>query len=78
MDWKLIITKVDNGYILNMPSEEEGVSITQVVEELDEYEDEPHYELLMMQEVLLKVQDMFGVYNSKHNSHRLNIELVKQ
>jgi hypothetical protein len=78
--WRVIITKADNGYILENPYAEYGDDTFQFkVIESDEYsDDESKEEAEASQKLCWAMLEFFGYYPSKHNKYRLNIEVEKQ
>jgi len=62
-DYSLIITKVDNGYIL------EGNDSTSVIEDKD-FDDKG---VFTGQDLLFFVRDYFGLHGSKHDKLRLSV-----
>ena len=74
MKFQLLITKADNGFILEWQDEGEGDSVIDHEEVFEEKESE----LECMQYMLLRVKEYFGVYYSKHNKENLVIEIVKR
>lgn len=71
-DWKLEITKCDNGYILKGVFGNSDVE-SEVVIQQDEYD--LNGELKAMRDMLWEVKEYFGLYYSKHNKHNLNIKI---
>ena len=66
---KLEIESVSNGYIITVPaSEYDEIERKYVVEEKDDdYADNNIDEFNAFHELVLQLQDFFGVTNSKHN-----------
>jgi len=73
-DWKLEITKVENGYLLEYPDEDsEGNYIRKrMVLEEDEKD-----ELKSNENLLWQVMEHFGFYGSKHDKERIRITREK-
>ena len=74
MKWDLLITKVQNGYIVSWQEDvDEGVTRNQhaVFEEPETRTGE----LEVMKNLLWFVMEHFGVMYSKHNAQNLNIEI---
>lgn len=70
-NWDLIITKVNNGYVLKG----QFGNSEEITEQVIEIGDTDGDELCAMQNVLFEVMDYFAVYNSKHNNKNLHIEI---
>jgi len=75
IDWSVEITKVDNGYVITY-SDIESTRI-EVAENLA-IEKEFYREAECLARVFRSVQEYFGVFNSKHNDHRLEIKVEMQ
>jgi hypothetical protein len=73
-EWKLEIKKVNNGYILKGKFENSDIVTERVFEE--NYLDHPKLEA--MKTILYEIMEYFGIYNSKHNTHDLKIEIKKK
>jgi len=65
------VKQVKNGYILSYEGGEWLV-------EDKSGDTESEIELKTVAELLFSITQVLEVFNSKHNSHRLNIEVVKQ
>ena len=72
-EWKLEIKKVDNGYVLKGRFNNSDNITERVFEE--NYLDHPKLEA--MRTILYEVMEYFGIYNNKHNSYNLKIEIKK-
>ena len=70
MDYKLIINKVENGYILSY--EDELNDETKIVRKIVIQEDESD-ELKAHEEMLWQVIEYFGFYGSKHDKERIRV-----
>ena len=71
MNWKLEITKVDNGYIVEGVPDGGTVKMKTVIEEPSGESSE----LVAMQNLLLFVKEYFAVYHSKHNEMNLYVDI---
>jgi len=69
--WHLVITKVNNGYILRGKFGNSEEITERVIEIADTNGDE----LCAMQNVLYEVMEYFAVYKSKHNKKNLCVEI---
>jgi len=75
MNWELRITKMSNGYILKeiVDGEEDKEGVIQ-----ERNTPSNKGELEAMKELLCLVKDTFGVFNSKHDMYRLDVEVKEQ
>jgi len=75
MNWELRITKMSNGYVLkeivDREENKEGV-----IQEQNTHDNKGEMEA--MKELLCLVKDTFGVFNSKHDMYRLDVEVKEQ
>lgn len=72
-EWKLIITKSSNGYILEGKFNNSDIVTKFVIEE----EDTELGELEAMEKLLYEIKDYFGIYFSKHNKKNIVIKIIK-
>jgi len=76
---RLVIEKVNNGFVLDKEPEVEGFNNITVVEEIqDPFDSTNENELKTVQNLLYEIMEYYGVFNSKHNKYRLDIEIVNQ
>jgi len=69
-DWKLEIIKVDNGYLIVIPEEnEEG----KIVERKIVVEEDEEDELSVHEKMLYEIIEHFGFFGSKHDKERIRI-----
>ena len=68
------IESTENGYLLTTYDDSDNLEHKYVVETV-ETEDQDESEQRTMEEVLRLTQEYFGVFNSKHNKTRLEIEV---
>ena len=73
--WECSIRKANNGFIIAFT--EENIA-KEVVFEIDDSEDENLSEKKAFQKLVWDLMDYFAVYNSKHEKHRLAVEIVEQ
>ena len=70
------IEETMNGYVLT-EQDSENLNKYVVQEKIDVLEeDSMRVEQEAFVRMVLELQDMLGIYNSKHNKYRINIELV--
>jgi len=72
--WKVIVEKIDNGYIVRGLG---GDRIMHEVVEEREGEDEPEIEQNAIRDVLWLMSEYFGIINSKHDRTQLVLEVKK-
>jgi|CXWL01.1.fsa_nt_gi translation elongation factor EF-Ts len=73
--WECTIRKADNGFILCFLEENrEREIIFEINDERDEYLSEKQ----AFQKLFWQLMEYFGVHNSKHEEHRLEVQIKKQ
>jgi len=72
MNWNINIEKVNNGYLVKHTDELNNAVLKKIV-----FED-GHNEKEGMKNLLYFIMEYFGIYNNKHDSERLDINIVKQ
>ena len=78
-EWKLTITRVTNGYIIQGKTDNANMSFLEVIEEKrtadEELPDGIADELFGMRELLWFVMEYFGVFNSHHEKWMLDVSI---
>ena len=64
---KIQIESASNGYIITIPPEDDDGIDRKIVIQENESEDESLEEFGVFDSLVSQLQDIFGVYNSKHN-----------
>jgi len=72
--WQLLITKVDNGFILENPNH----CIDGLNEHVIEEQKIDDSELILGQDLLYEIKDYFGYNYSKHNKKNIHIIIKEQ
>jgi hypothetical protein len=81
-EWTMKISRAENGYVLT--TNEDDCTVTTLIQDVVKSEDgtecvdQHEVEQRTVMNVMLAVMDYFGVYNSKHNKTRLNIDVEVQ
>ena len=79
MSWDLLITKIENGFLLTYPSElnEEVIVEEAVVEreknEKGEWMEEPEVQATLAHDLCWHILEYFSLIGSKHESHRARV-----
>jgi len=77
--WQLLITKTDNGFLLENPYNDNIDNFNSlVVEQGEGLEDESFYESNMIQLLLRNIREYFGLYYSKHKKHNCVIKITEK
>lgn len=80
-EWKLEISKADNGYILKGKFNDSDIETQVIIEEkegavYDDNKDSAQFhDLSAMEELLYNVKNYFAIYYSKHNKRNLIIKI---
>ena len=77
MDWNLDIIKAENGYIVEYLDFGEDGETSQHQTVFEEQDNEKG-ELDCMVDLLYFVKEHFGIYGSKHDRYRINIDIIDQ
>ena len=77
-DWKLVITRVDNGYTLRGIFGENEEETTVVIEDGDDWNAVQVVNWNSAESLLWEVMEYFGLGGSKHDKYRIRIEREKQ
>lgn len=73
MSWKLEIKKINNGYVLKIPNEQDQVIEERFPDSDDEYNKGLDEEQYTMKQLLEKVAEYFGMQYDKFELNNLNI-----